>query len=300
MAMAALQAFLFVLMGVWVRMMNQSFTVPQQVFWRMLLASLLAWIFFHRKFTVQIINDLTKKDWFTYWLRAVLNYGVGVMLFTVAINNTNLSTVSFISSLPILGVLAWLMFREKFALGAIPFVLLSIVGLVLVTKLSPSNLHLGIGEIAAIIGTLGFDISWLMVRYHPKRMTNFQNTTLMLSFAWMIPLVYMVIISQPIMPGSITVIALIGLMASAIFNIFGLYILNYIFKNLKGYVAGNILLLEGVFALIIGTLFYGEVTALTQLVGALLIAGCAVVVAKIESQPSAMPSTDYPATIELR
>jgi drug/metabolite transporter (DMT)-like permease len=74
---------------------------------------------------------------------------------------------------------------------------------------------------------------------------------------------------------------LLGLVASVIFNIIGLYTLNYIFKNLKAYVAGNILLLEGVFAIIIGFLFYNERLNIEEIIGALLIVFCAYMISRL-------------------
>ena len=79
-----------------------------------------------------------------------------------------------------------------------------------------------------------------------------------------------------------TLNAIIGLMLSAIFNILNLYLLNYIFSNLKGYVAGNILLLEGVFALAIGAVFYSETVGVFQILGALLILLAAYVISYFE------------------
>jgi len=46
-------------------------------------------------------------------------------------------------------------------------------------------------------------------------------------------------------------------------------------------VAGNILLLEGVFALILGYIFYNETLSLLALVGAAVIVVCAVALSRI-------------------
>lgn len=278
---AVWQAFSFVLMGVWVRMMNQSFTPYQQMFWRFLLAAIIAWLIFGNKFSKQTFRKLTGKDWFVYILRAFLNYGVGVLLFTFAVLHTELATVSFVSSLPIMGLLAWLMFREKLDPKALPFILLSIVGLAMVSGISFTNLAIGFGVTAAIISTLGFDISYLMVRYHRKEMSNFHNTTLMLSFAWLAPLILLLANKESFLPSTINSVALIGLAASIAFNIVGLYLLNYIFSNLKAYVAGNILLLEGVFAIVVGYFFYGEKLTYAALVGAVIITISALYISRI-------------------
>jgi len=275
------QALSFVLMGVWIRMMEGSFSVNQQIFWRLFLASLMAWIVFGKLFNKNIFSQIKNKDWLIYITRSLLNYSVGVYLFTIAILNTNLAVVSFISSLPIMGLIGWILFREKLDRRALPFVLISVIGLYLVSGINGSDFVISIGILAAILSTLGFDISYLMVRYHPKKLNNFHNTTLILSFSWVVPLILILSSGEQILPKNLSQVALFGLLASVIFNIIGLYTLNYVFKNLKAYVAGNILLLEGVFAIIIGFLFYNERLNIEEIIGALLIVFCAYMISRL-------------------
>jgi len=279
--LAVWQALSFVLMGVWVRMMDGSFSTYQQTFWRFIAAAGLCWLLFGVKFKKETFREIRAKDWFVYVLRSFLNYGVGVVLFTTAVLHADLAQVSFVSALPIVGLLAWLMFKEKLDAQSLPFILLSVVGLVLITGITSSSLHLRLGTIAAIVSTLAFDIAYLMVRYHPKELSNFHNTTLMLSFAWIPPLALLLMSGQSIIPAHISDAAGIGLAASVSLNVTGLYILNFIFSNMKGYVAGNILLLEGVFALILGYIFYNETLSLLALVGAAVIVVCAVALSRI-------------------
>lgn len=269
------QALSFVLMGIWIRLMSDSFTVNQQVFWRLFLAFIAAWVVFGRKFNKNTFKQIRNKDWFIYLLRSILNYSVGVFLFTIAVLNSNLAVVSFISSLPIMGLLAWLFFREKLDIKALPFILVSIIGLFMVSGVDGSNFVIGMGILAAIVSMLGFDISYLLVKYHPKKLNNFHNTTLILSFSWIVPLIVLIFNNEPILPTDLSALALIGLVGSIFFNIIGLYTLNYIFSNLKAYVAGNILLLEGVFAAIIGYVFYKEQLSLQEIFGASIIILCA-------------------------
>jgi drug/metabolite transporter (DMT)-like permease len=279
-ALAVWQAISFALMGVWVRMMNASFTVYQQVFWRSALAALICWLIFGVKFKKSTFRSLTRKDWLLYAGRSFLTYGVGVLLFTVAVLHANLAQVSFISSLPIVGLIAWVMFKEKLDLKALVWIQISVVGLILVTGLSPSSLHLGIGTLAAVLSMLGFDISYLMVRHHPKTMSNVHNTTLILTFAWIPAFVLMLVSHQSIMPANLDRLAFIGFVFSVLLNISGVYVLNFIFSNLKGYVAGNILLLEGVFAFIVGYIAYGEKLNTGELAGAVIIMVCTVMISR--------------------
>jgi drug/metabolite transporter (DMT)-like permease len=282
--LAVVQALLFVLMGVWARFMNESFTLSQQVFWRMIIALIIAWVLFGRSLDKKTLQSLSGYDWMIYVVRSILYFGAGIMLFTFAVNHTTLGIVSFSSSLPIVGIFGWIMFRERIDIKALPFILLSIIGLGLLCKIDVKSLHLSAGIITALLSMVAFDISYLMVRYHKAKMTNFQNTTLLLCFAWIAPLVAILLTKGKFIPNHFTTLAVVGLVLSSILNVVNLYLLNYIFSNLKGYVAGNVLLLEGVFALIIGFLFYNESANFMQLLGAIIILATAYVISFFERE----------------
>jgi len=226
---------------------------------------------FGSQFSKKLLGQLSKKDWLVLIFCAFLVYAIGVPLFTVAVLHADLAQVAFISAIPAAGPLAWLLFREKFDLKALLLVAVSIVGLLLVAGLGSQSYRLTFGTIAAIVSMLGFSMSYLMVRYHPKALTNVHNTTLILSFGWVLLLLYMLTARLPIVPTRIDTAALVGLLFSVVLNITGVYVLNHIFKHLKAHVASNILLLEGVFGLAIGYMLYDEKLSVVELLGAALI-----------------------------
>lgn len=291
-SLAVWQALSFTLMGVWVRMMDGAFTPYQQVFWRSILAGLCCWIFFGSRFSKNLLSRLTRRDWIVLILHAFLAYGIGVLSFTIAILHADLAQVAFISSLPVAGPLAWLLFREKLARWSLPFIAISILGLFLVTGLTSASYHFNLGTIAAVVSMLGFSISYLMVRYHPKNLTTLHTTTLILSFGWIPAFMLMLVARQSILPAHINTVALVGLLFSVILNISGIYILNHIFKHLKAYAASNLLLLEGVFALTLGYMAYGEKLSALELLGAALIVLSAVALSAVSlrTQEGATPS----------
>jgi drug/metabolite transporter (DMT)-like permease len=79
-------------------------------------------------------------------------------------------------------------------------------------------------------------------------------------------------------------LAWFGFVMSVVLNVAGLIAINYVFANLKAYVAGNLLLLEGVFALIVGFVGYKEVPAISSFFGAAIIMACAYAVSAIDSR----------------
>lgn len=268
----------FALMGVWVRMMDDSFDTFQQTYLRILLAGLIALIVFRKKFSKGFLRSIRPREWGIYGLRALISYAVGVASFTVAIQHTNLATVSFISALPILGLLAWILFRETLPAKSLFPIGVSIIGLIFVTGIDFRSLNFGVGEWAAVICMLGFYVGFLMSRMHDKSRSNFENTTVLLLIGWTPVFVISLAGHEDLLPRSVSLVAGIGLVVSALANIVGLYAINYVFTNLKAYVAGNILLLECVFALLLGLLFYGEPITLGVAFGGLLIVASAIAV----------------------
>lgn len=289
---AVLQTLLFASMGIWVRMMQESFTTYQQVYIRVFLAAVFSWIIFAKVIKPKQLKSYRAKTWGVYALRALMAFSVGVLLFTYAIQNTKFATVSFVASLPTLGVLAWLMFRERLAKGSLPFILLSVVGLVLLTNIDLANLQLGKGELAAIVSMVGFNIGFLLSRKHPGNSNKYQDATIVLSFGWIVPFLAVLMNGERIWPAHITTVAWVGLIASVIINIVGLVMINYVFAHMKAYVAGNIFLLEGVAALVIGMLLYSESVSARELVGAGVIMACAYMVAQKDRRGQTIAAED--------
>jgi len=279
---AVVEALLFVILSVSVRLMGKSFSIPQQMFVRLLGASLLCIILFYPKIKNIKINEITGKEWFIYIARSFIYYGLSVTLITYALLHTTLGIVSFASSLPIMGLLGYLYYKEKFNLKIIPIILLSVVGLALLSKINLSDFKLNSGLIAALGSLLFFDTAFLMVRLHNKKYTNYQNTAIILAFSWLVPLITLLVQHKRLWPAHVSLEAYIGLGVSIVLNVANLFFLNYIFSNLKAFVAGNILLLEGVFALIIGYIFFNEGVDLLQMVGVLIILGSTVAVSYME------------------
>ena len=279
---AVVEALLFVILSVSVRLMGKSFSIPQQMFVRLLGASLLCIILFYPKIKNIKLSEISGVEWFIYIARSFIYYGLSVTLITYALLHTTLGIVSFASSLPIMGLLGYLYYKEKFNLKIIPIILLSVVGLALLSKINLSDFKLNSGLIAALGSLLLFDTAFLMVRLHNKKYTNYQNTAIILAFSWTVPLITLLVQHKRLWPSHVSLEAYIGLGISIVLNVANLFFLNYIFSNLKAFVAGNILLLEGVFALIIGYIFFNEGVDLLQMVGVLIILGSTVAVSYME------------------
>jgi drug/metabolite transporter (DMT)-like permease len=274
----------FASMSVWIRMTGDSFSDFQQSYLRILCAAVFALIFFRRRLSKHLLSSISRHEWKIYIIRAMFGYILGVSLFTVAITNADLSVVTFISAVPTLGLVAYVMFREKPPLASIPFLLVAAIGVLLVAGASFNHIHFGVGEIAAIIATLGFDVSFVMSRLHDKSRNNFENTTILLLIGWIPVFIIALCLHEKVIPDSISIKSLIGLLLASVFNAVNLYAANYVFTNLKAYVAGNLLLLECVWASMFGLLLYGESLTVAVAIGGILIVTSAIAVNKLDKK----------------
>jgi drug/metabolite transporter (DMT)-like permease len=292
-AVAVLLALSFAFMGVWIRMLAGSFTTYQQVYLRILIAGVLAAVVFRKQVAGIKLNRLSARHWWIYALRAFLGYTVGVLVYTFAIEHSKLSTVSFISSLPIMGLLAWLMFRERLEATTLPLVGFSVIGLLLLTGFSFTGFSFGAGELAAMVALLGFDLGFLLSKSHHSSMSNVQSTTILLLLGWIPAFVLSLAHGEAFNVGQVTWQGWVGLTMSSVLNVVGLMAVNYVFAHMKAYVAGNIFLVEGVFSSVLGLVFYHELPTATGMIGALIIVACALGISLIDAKKRiATPAVD--------
>lgn len=123
-----------------------------------------------------------------------------------------------------------------------------------------------------------------MARMHDKKRNNFENTTILLLIGWIPIFIISLLLHENVVPQSLTIGALIGLVFAAVFNVINLYGANYVFNNMKAYAAGNILLLETVWASLIGLTIFAEPITLAVAAGGMLIVACALVINKIDKK----------------
>ena len=282
--LAVFEAFIFVVMSALIRYMNESFNLPQQLFLRLFGAFLFASLVFYPSIKKIKFLEISKKDWLIYISRSLIYYGLGVTLITYALTHATIALVSFASSLPVMGVFAFIYFRERINIKALPFILISVIGLGMLSKINIANINFNNGLIAAVLSLVAFDTAYLMVRLHNPKYTNKVNTFFMLMFSWIPAFIYLLVKTEPILPKNISLISLTAIILSIILNVINVIIINYIFTKLKAYVAGNLLLLEGVFALIIGAILFNETINLYQFIGATIIIISAIAAGYLEDK----------------
>jgi len=268
---------MFASIGIFTRYMQTSFQLFQQTYLRMGGALLLGFLFFGNDLHVKKLRKVPIRDWLLLFVRSFSNYIGGVILFTLAVFSTTLGNVSLIQTLPFVAIFGILFFREKLSKGKIFFLLLSFIGATIMSINNISDIFLwGKGQTLSLISAFFFSFGYITRRWQTKALNNKEMTQIMLFFA----VIFLVIGSfffkegLPIHGWNLLIIG--TLLISSVFNVAILFLVNYGFEHVQPLLASNLLTLEGLFALILGFLFYKEVPAIKDLVGGLCII-CAVI-----------------------
>jgi len=176
-------AFVYACMGLFVRWLNTSFELYQQMYLRIAMAFLLGLIFFNKDLHFSKLKNLSKKEWILFIVRAGAFYFIGINLFTRALLLTKYSNVSFISSLPITPIFGFLLFKEKANVKKVSLILLAFLGVILLSVKDYSNVfNWGNGEILALLSSLGFAFGYVTRKWHSDLLSNKEITVITFFF----------------------------------------------------------------------------------------------------------------------
>lgn len=276
-------AFVFATMGIFARYLGTGLELFEQTYLRIGLAFVFGVVIFFPFLRFDKFITLSKKDAFILILRSISLY-TGVVLFTEAILNTKLSNASLIAGLPFLPLFGYVFIREKLALKTLLYIGIGFVGVALITITDFSHLSIGYGEIVAFLSMLAFDFSYTARKWHSDHLNNMESSTLMFAVGAVFLFVSSLIAGESLPTvDAFTPLLLGALVLSALFNVANLYLTNYGFQRIKVGIAGNILTLEIVFALLFSIFLYDEMPATRELVGGLFILVSVYLVNKSES-----------------
>jgi len=263
----------YAFMGVFTRYLALNLSLFQQVYFRLISAVMIGYIIFYKKINLKKFKKISVKEWALLTFRAFTYYLLGTILFNKAILITKISTVSFISSIPMTAILGFIILKEKITSKKILYILLSFIGVVIISVKDPSSILIwGNGEIIAFISAFFCSISIVFRRFQSKILSNIEMTQIIIFLAFIMVLIGSFLAGEGIptklsfTPGVILAIFLGGL-----FNVLIINFTNYGFEKIKTSIASNILTLEMFFAVIFGFLFYKEIPSTKELIGALLI-----------------------------
>lgn len=259
-------------MGIFARALSVSFPLFTQVFVRIFAAFIISSILFVPKFHWKKFSKVSRKEWMLLSARGFAFYAIGVPLFTLSILETKYGNVSFIYGLPISAFLAWIFLREKMTKEKLFYILLAFFGAIMISVKDYSHLgEWGSGEVLAFISSLVFAFTYISRRWHSKILSDAEITVGMLGVGVISLFGLMFFFSEPVPIAGWSIQLFVIVVVAGVFNAVGLFLTNFGFSRVKAILASNILTLETVFGVLIGILLYGEIPAMKELVGGVLI-----------------------------
>lgn len=264
-------ALVFATMGVFVRPLGTGFALFEQTYLRISLALLIAILIFWKDLSWKKLATLPRKDWVVLIFRAVALY-LGVAFFTESILHAKYGNTYFLNNLPLLPVFAYFLLRERLPLRTLAWIGVAFIGTVLITVADFAHFSIGYGEMMALLAMLVFDLSYVARRFHSEHLSDKESTVFMFAIGAVFLFGTSLALGEPLpSPADFSPFIILMLVLSAVFNVANLYLSNYGFGRVAVGIAGTIITLEVVFALLYGMFLYGEMPLLRELVGGALI-----------------------------
>lgn len=268
-----LLSLVFASMGIFVRYLQFDFTILQQTYLRIFVAFILGLVIFYKDLHFKKVLKLSRKEWTLLLLRAITLYLVGVALLSQAYTETLYSNVSFIGALPVTAILGFILLKEKVTLQKIVYILIGFLGVVLIAVKDYSHLFVwGQGEVITLIATVSFAFSYILRKWQSDVLNNKEIAVLIFFISSVLLFITSLFFGEGLPHlGSFTSFSLFILLLAGLGNVANLFLTNYGFQKVEAVVASNILMLESVFAVIIGFLFFREIPLPKDIFGGILI-----------------------------
>lgn len=264
-------AFTYASFGFFTRYLSLNFEFFQQLYLRIFAGLIIGFLIFRKNFNFSKLKKITLNEWLLLIFRAAAYYLLGAALFNKAVLLTKISTVSFIGSLPMTAILGFLILKEKVTSQKVSFIILSFIGVIIISINSFSNFSFGLGEILALMSCFFASLSIVFRRYQTKLLNNVEITQIQLFIAFIFIFIASMLMKEGLQINNWNINFLFIILLSGLANILMIFFTNYGFEHVENSIASNILTLEMVFAVIIGFMIYREVPTAKDILGGVLI-----------------------------
>lgn len=274
-----ISAFLYVLFGVGIRLIDTAMTPALGIILRLTLSACLYILLFYRYINIKRLLQLDKSDYLYLLLMGTLGYSVYILFISHGTLATTLFGVAVALGItPIWTyILSIIFLKYKFSIKVSGLLLLAIVGVAIMSSgsiASVQNLNFFndkgflLVSVAALLGAI-----YAILRNRLSDNLNNHEVSFMILLIAAIGSIFLLFTEETkiIYDNLLTFKLIFGIVLGASLNIATAYLLNYSFKNINVVLGEQLLLLENVFAIIIGFLFYNESITFTQIIGAMLI-----------------------------
>jgi drug/metabolite transporter (DMT)-like permease len=269
-------AFCFVLLGVVTRMMNEGVGPFMQVYTRIGGAFLLALVLFYKKISFHKLKHISSKDWFLLTIMGSIGYGLAVIFVTFSILHTKLLNVAVISSTVPFFALLYVSVITKKSISPLQilFLIISFIGVYLIaTKSLSLVIHsFGLGELYALLFAAGSGAFVVSRKFISKNLSNPEITVIIIFIAFISSFLGAMVMGEPLdFSGFSNPFVALGLVMGIILNVTTTQLQNFSFQKLNAVAGSQLLLLQNVFAPILGLLLYKETILPIEFLGAVLI-----------------------------
>lgn len=274
--------------GVSARYLYDGFGAYHQLWIRALVAGLIALCLSSHSGFFQTLRSLPSREWGLIFVRAACLYPLGAVPWIVALQETQLGVLSFISALPLEAAWALIIYRIPVTRAAACWILLSILGLSLICD--PRTILGARAELLALISTLFFSLGIVLRRSHCSSLSNMQLTALLCVLGAAQTALVAFLVGEPL-PRSTAVSewgAIVGLGGLITCSMF---LSNRGFERVSAALAGTILMLDCVFSPLLGYLLFDEVPTSMVVLGGLLIIASALGLLHQESRHTRCPTS---------
>jgi len=256
-------------MGILVKLLSIELTPLWQVFLRLSVSALLAYLLLYvRK---KKIVPFIKRDWPLILFMGSIAYASNIIAFTFAFNYTTVGNVLFIlSSYPLLTALfARIFLKEKISKNHFFGLCLLVVGLIFI--FNPSNIYRYLfGNVLSLYVAFAFSLYVIISRYFSNKGEDAETVTFLSIGVGAVTSLIMALLFDKI-PTSISVLTCLGIVVFGFVNFLGHLFVNFGFKSVKVSTGTMILMLEALIGSLLAFVFFKEVPTLFFLVGACFI-----------------------------
>lgn len=264
------------------RYLNTSFQLMQQVYLRIFVGFLISVFIFRKQINFNKIISLPVREWLIIIMRAAVYYLFGVVLYTQALLLTKISNVALIGAIPSTAILGFIILREKVTLPKLLLVLISALGVFIISVKDFSNLlNFGLGEGMALISTFLASFGFISRKWHRADLNDSEISTLVLFFAAILIFITSTIKGEGLPLSNWSWAIFFALILAGFLNAAASLFMNYGFSRVNAVLGGNILATETIFATIFAFLVFRELPFVKEVLGGVLILGSAILMNKL-------------------
>jgi drug/metabolite transporter (DMT)-like permease len=145
-------AFVFASFGIFIRYLNANFTIFQQLYLRLSLATVLTFCVFYKDIRLKRLFHMPKKDKLLVTMRAAESYLFASTFNIKAFVLAKYSNVTFLEAIPTTAILGLIFLQEKPTRNKFLIIALSFIGVLFIIVKDAHNLFtIGQGEMYALI-----------------------------------------------------------------------------------------------------------------------------------------------------